>query len=320
MAEGVPEIGSGYGLVAGWPLRLRRRAVALIFAWKALSGAAFRRRTRRAPSVHLFQKVLRLPRREAVRLDRAAMLHDLQAEIEWMALHRRSLGGIRRDMARIAVEGAEILERVAASGRPVILAPLHMGAYVMGLAYTTLRFFPGRPLLILRRRDDMPMETRVMERIREFGVEMRFLKVDERADFLAAVRFAQKGAVIVVFCDLPPAYGAPASMPLFGLPTRFAFGVDALARLTGATVIPWVTIMQPGGDAIRIGRPFEVAGNTTEDREKGVAIIRGHLHAALSRYPQQWHLWPTLPDYLPEGGILPGDPADDRNGAFRSAA
>ncbi len=187
-----------------------------------VTGAARRLRGRAAGTGHagLFTKILRLPRSEAQRLERAAALHDRMTEIEWAALLLRSLPAIRRDMRRIRVEEPETFLRLAETGRPVILAPLHMGAYVGGLAHTMMTYFPGRPMLVLRQRDDMPLETAVIERIREVGVEMRFLQVGNRKDFLSAVRFARNGAVIVVFCDLAPHYGAPAAMPIFGLPTR----------------------------------------------------------------------------------------------------
>ncbi len=160
-------------------------------------------------------------------------------------------------------------------------------------------------MLVLRQRDDMAMETEVIERLREIGTEVRFLTVDRRADFLAAVRYAQKGAVIVVFCDLAPAYGAPAEMPMFGLPFRFAFGTDALARLTGATVVPIATTMDDDGDTVTIGRPFEVRGQAPEERAEVAGLMRRHLQAAIAARPEQWHLWPSLVDYLPSSATVP---------------
>ena len=219
-------------------------------------------------------------------------------------MHRRPIAAIRRDIDRVTVSDPAVMERVAATGRPVILAPLHMGAYVLGLAALTLRYFPGRPMLVLRQRDDMVLETEVMERLRETGADMRFLNVSNRADFLSAVRYAQKGAVIVTFCDLDPSYGAPADMPMFGLPFRFAFGTDTLARLTGATVVPVATTMDDHGDTVGLGQPFEVRGNAPEERAQVAGIMRRHIQAAIAGRPEQWHLWPLLADYLPSSGTV----------------
>lgn len=318
MARETFGIGVGGRSLVRLPLPLRRRAL-----WLAhhVTHAARRVRGRAAGTGHagLFMKILRLPRREAQRLERAAALHDRMTETEWAALLLRSLPAIRRDLRHIRVEDPETFTRLAETGRPIILAPLHMGAYVGGLAHTMLTYFPGRPMLVLRQRDDMPLETAVIERIREVGVEMRFLQVGNRRDFLSAVRFARNGAVIVVFCDLDPSYGASAAMPIFGLPTRFAFGTDTLARLTNAVVVPWVTEMETGGDTIRIGTPFEVYADSAEERARVAGLMRRHIEDCLRRRPEQWHLWSLLSDYLPSSDILP-DAAPGAPDPIRDAA
>ncbi|MBY0299622.1 MAG: hypothetical protein K2X71_26915 [Methylobacterium sp.] len=306
--DAAPPLPPTYGILARLPLRWRRRALEAALAARSLRL----RLSGRADGLGLaemFQAILRLPRREALRLDRAALHHDLVAEVEWRALHTRSLPAILRDLDLVRVDRPELLRRAASTGRPVILAPLHMGSYVLGLASLMVRFFPGRPMLVLRQRDDMAMETQVIERLREIGTEIRFLNVSVRADFLSAVRFAQKGAVVVVFCDLPPAYGAPAAMPMFGRPFSFAFGTDTLARLTGALVVPCATTIERDGDLIQIGQPFEVRSSAPEERAEAARIMARHIRAALTARPEQWHLWSTLGEYLPAAAKVPDDPS-----------
>ena len=312
-------IGAGIRALVRLPLPLRRRALRLAHGLGGLAGRA-RGKGEGTGHAGLFTRILRLPRSEALRLERAAALHDRMTEAEWAALLLRSLPAIRRDLRHVRVEEPATFARLAETGRPVILAPLHMGAYVGGLAHTMLTYFPDRPMLVLRQRDDMPLETAVIERIREVGVEMRFLQVGNRKDFLSAVRFARKGAVIVVFCDLDPSYGAPAAMPIFGLPTRFAFGTDTLARLTDAVVVPWVTEMAMDGDTIRIGTPFEVYGDSAEERARTAGLMRRHIEECLRCRPEQWHLWSLLSDYLPSSDILPDAAAPAAPDPIRDAA
>lgn len=294
MTEIDPRIGVLARRTAGLPLRMRRRILRAQFT---LSG--FLRGFERTGHARLFQRVLRQSSREACRLEREVVLHNLQTEAEWLALLVRSIPALKRDTRHIAVSDPAALERVAATGRPVILTPLHMGAYVLSLACLMVRFFPGRPLLVLRQRDDMPLETAVIERIREVGCEMRFHQVSDRVGFLEAVRFARNGAVVVNFCDLDPAYGAPAPMPVLGLETRFAFGTDTLARLTNALVVPIATTMEPEGDLVRVGPTFEVHTGAPEERARVAALVRTHIEASLRARPEQWHLWSVLQDYLP---------------------
>ncbi|AWN34444.1 lysophospholipid acyltransferase family protein [Methylobacterium radiodurans] len=294
MTEIDPRIGSLARRIAGLPLRMRRRVLRTTFT---LSGLV--RGFEKTGHARLFQRLLRQPSREARRLEREVVLHNVQTEAEWLALLVRSIPALKRDTRRIAVSDPAALERAAATGRPVILTPLHMGAYVLSLACLMIRFFPGRPLLVLRQRDDMPLETAVIERIREVGVEMRFHQVTDRMGFLEAVRFARNGAVIVNFCDLDPAYGAPAPMPVLGLETRFAFGTDTLARLTNALVVPLACTMEPEGDLVRVGPTFEVHSSAPEERARVAALVRAHIEASLRARPEQWHLWSALRDYLP---------------------
>ncbi|MGY2050802.1 hypothetical protein [Methylobacterium sp. JK268] len=308
--DDAPRIPAAYRLLAGLPLPWRRRGLGWGLAAAGLVGR-WRGRRQGLGLADLLQTLLRMPRREALRLDRAAYRHDVAAEVEWCALHRRSVPAILRDLARAQVEEPDLFRRAAASGRPVILAPLHMGGYVTGLACAMVRYFPGRPLVVLRQRDDMSMETEVIGRLREVGIDVRFLTVTNRADFLPAVRFARDArAVLVVFCDLPPAYGAPAAMPMFGRPFRFAFGVDTLARLTGALVMPLATTLERDRDVIRPGQPFEVRGSGPQERAEVAEIMRRHLRAAIEGRPEQWHLWSSIAEYLPESDNLPTNPPE----------
>jgi KDO2-lipid IV(A) lauroyltransferase len=93
-------------------------------------------------------------------------------------------------------------------------------------------------------------------------------------------------------------------MPMFGLPFRFDFGTDTLARLTGATVVPLATTMEDHGDTVSLGQPFEVRGSAPEERATVAGIMRRHVQAAISSRPEQWHLWPSLADYLPSSATV----------------
>ncbi|WP_043351826.1 hypothetical protein [Methylobacterium sp. B1] len=291
--EPISGISRKAALIAGLPLPLRRLALRTVFRVYAAVG-----RSPRSGLADRFERVLRLPRREARRLDREAAFHDALAELEWLALLTRSRAAIQRDLAHVVTQSPEVLRRIAASGEPVILAPLHMGPYVIGLLSILVTFFPGRSVLILRRRDDRPLETRVMERITEFGMPVRFLTVTDRAGYLPAIRYARRGAVIVVFADLPPRYGKPAPMPIFGLPTAFAFGIDSLAHLTGATVVPLAIGAEAGGAVVVPRYPFAVQANDALERGRVADLMRRHIETTIRERPAQWHFWPSLQEYL----------------------
>ncbi len=113
-----PHIPRTYARLASLPLAWRRRGLHALVTGRRLlakdAGDGF---------AATFESVLRLPRREAMRLSREAVLHDVASEIEWCALHKRSIAAIQRDIGRVRVTDPAVMERVAATGRPVILAP-----------------------------------------------------------------------------------------------------------------------------------------------------------------------------------------------------
>ncbi len=244
-------------------------------------------------------KTLRLGNRESRRLDREIAFHDTLTELEWLSLLVRSTDELIADARHVSTEGEATLARAAASGAPVILAPLHMGNYVFGLAATMRTYFPGRRMLILRARDDHEADTRVMERIREIGTEMRFLQVSDKASYAEAVRFVRQGAVVIYFIDLPPSYGGPVDVNLLGQPMQLALGIDSLARVANATVVPLSVTSSLIGDTVHVGRAFEVVDVGRAERMRIAGLVSRHVEGAILRAPGQWHLWPRLDEFVP---------------------
>lgn len=283
-------------LLAGLPLPTRRRALRAF--WHVRSRV-------RPAGLQLgpaLRDVLRVGEREASRLDRDIAFQDTLTQLEWAALLVRSTRQLIADSRYVEILDGGALAQIAASGKPVVLAPLHMGNYVFGLAVAMKTFFPGRPMLILRAREDDAADTRVMERVREIGTEMRFLQVADKADYVEAVRFVRQGAVVIYFVDLPPTYGGPVDVTLFGRPMRLALGIDSLARTAGATVVPLSVASSLHGDRVSVGQPFEVVDTGRSERARVAGLIARHVERAIVRDPGQWHFWPRLEEFAPPRG------------------
>lgn len=283
--------------VAALPLRLRRRALRTL--WLA------QRVTRRLPArgvAPILRQTLRLPRAEAGRLDAETAFSDDLYGLEWLSLVTRSHADIVADWQSVRFADPELIRRVASSGKPVILAPLHMGCFALPFARLIHDFFRDRRMLILRAREDRAVETRVMHRISEMGMEMRFLNVRDKQDYIDAIRFARTGSVIVSFVDLPASYGGPVETTLFGRPIRLAMGIDSLARLTEAAVLPLSITSDCAGDTVRCGQPFEVADSGPETKARVTNLVRRHIETSVLTAPAQWFMWPRLHEFLHEGG------------------
>ena len=279
--------------LAGLPLPTRRRALREFWRLRSLARPAG---LGLGPAL---RDTLRVGEREASRLDQDIAFQDTLTRLEWAALLVRSTRQLIADSRHVEIVDHGALAQIAASGKPVLLAPVHMGNYVFGLAVAMKLFFPGRPMLILRARDDDEADTRVIERIREIGTDMRFLKVSDKADYVDAVRFVRQGAVVIYFVDLPPSYGGPVDVTLFGRPMQLALGLDSLARTAGATVVPLSVVSSLRGDRVSVGRPFEVVDAGRSERARVAGLIARHVESAILCDPGQWHFWPRLSEFAP---------------------
>ena len=237
------------------PVGLRRRAIRCLWHAQCLTGGS--------PDFGLgalFEDVLRVSGRAARQLQREVAFHDLMAASGWRALDRFGRGGFERDLASIAIPEAGTLARLAEAPRPIILAPLHMGAFALPLARMMRDHFGDRRLLILRAGAARGPETGAMQRIGELGIDWRTLDITDKQAYPDAVRFASGRAVIVSFCDLPGRFGSPQPVTLFGRRCALAAGLAALVRLTNAVAVPIAVHSTLGGDQVTLGPTFESHG------------------------------------------------------------
>jgi KDO2-lipid IV(A) lauroyltransferase len=275
------------------PLRTRRRALRLVWNTVRISG-----KLQVFGVENVLKYVLHVSSAEARRIEHEIVYQDMIAIAEWGAVLKRSRLGLERDLDTISFPDREVFEQASRGGNPVIFTPVHMGCFALPFARIMVDHFADRRMLILRAREDRPDETRAMQRISEFGVEMRFLNVNEKHKYLDAIRFAKEGAVIVSFADLPASYGGPARVNLFGKPIQLAMGIGALARLTEATVIPMAVHSTASGDVVRVSRPFETWQKGAQEKARVASIMQRHIEDAIRDTPEQWHMWPRFNEFL----------------------
>jgi KDO2-lipid IV(A) lauroyltransferase len=273
-------------------LPMRRRALRLI--WSA--GRLYR--PQRVEGLRaVLQFAIRVSNAEGARLEAEIHFHDLMATLEWGAVLSRSKAALSRDLASIVIENESLLADLAATRKPIILAPLHMGCYALPFAKMMRDHFADRPMLILRAREDRVEETEAMRRISEIGVDMRFLNVADKQAYMDGVRFARAGAVIVTFVDLPASYGGAVSETLFGRPAQLAMGINSLARVTGADVVPLAVHSSITGDVVRLGRPFESFETGPAEKVRVAGLVRRHIEQSVLAAPEQWHMWARLDEF-----------------------
>ena len=138
----------------------------------------------------------------------------------------------------IQVEGAEHLERLR--GKPVILFAPHFVALDAGL----LRLTMEHPVAGIYSRQKDRLFERLLTRGRTRFGGQGFTRDD---GLRASLRPLRQGSLYYYLPDLD--YGPKRALfvPFFGVPAATVTGMSEIARLTGATVVPCVTRMLPGG-------------------------------------------------------------------------
>lgn len=280
--------------LARLPLRWRRPALRL--AWRM---SLSRRKDVGFGLEPFLEKGLRIGAADARRLAVEHDFHDQLQILEWLASGCRSDAELEQDARFITVNEPGLAERIADSGQSVILAPLHMGIYPVGITYVVWRFFRGRRVLVLRARDDLEENNTAMERLRAVASELMLLNTRNEGDFLEAMRFARKGAVVVSLIDLPHSYGSPADTMLFGQPATIALGLDAMARMLKSIVLPMAVVSRLAGDEVVFGEPFEVWQNAPEERAALARRVGRQIESFVRMAPEQWHMWTRILEFQP---------------------
>lgn len=306
--------------VARLPLRARRHALAAF--WKASAPV------RKDPGFELepvLRRALRVGSGPGRRIARELEFHDVLQKMEWYAGTIMSREQALSDFRRVQVPEHELLSRIAETGEPVVLAPIHMGIFPFALTVLLWRYFAGRRVLILRARDDLEENNIGMERIAEIASEMRILNTRDESAFLEAMRFARKGGVVISLIDLPPDYGSPARTQLFGEPASIALGLDAMARMLKAVVVPLAVVSSLRGETVALGQPFEVIDTSAEARAELALHLGRQIERFVALSPAQWHMWARLSEFrsglAPAPGAAPTDAsARTKEGAAHALA
>ena len=249
----------------------------------------------------IIRLTLQVSERVAHRIEAELVLNDRLQMLEWLAASSRTEAELADDDTHVRVADPTIFTRLAESGTPVVLAPLHMGIFSLGIMHIAHTYFRGRRILVLRAREDRETSAAAMKRLERVASEFRILNIRNTAEFMPAMRFAREGALIVCLVDLPASYGNPADVRLFNKPARIALGVDSIARMTGGMVVPMAVASSVTGDLVTNGRPFDVVSGAQTERWQVAERIAAEIQRFVHCNPSHWHMWARLGEFMPEG-------------------
>ena len=202
---------------------------------------------------------------------RRAFEHFALSFVEFLRLgHPRPARGAQG----VEVVGHEHLAHARASGRGVILISAHVGNWECGAAWLAAR--TPRLHLLARPHSSAGVQRFFERRRRAIGVR----SLGERPLWRQAARALRDGEWVALMADRPGERGG-----------SVCAWAAALARRTGALVLPAVIVRRPGGYAALIGAPV------AHERGRPLAL-REPIRAFLRRYPTQWSAFEPLPDGL----------------------
>lgn len=192
-------------------------------------------------------------------------------------------------VSAVEIQGEEHLEAARATGRGVIVLSAHLGNWEWGAAWLAAR---GPRVHIVARPHASPRVERLFRRLRHgWGVSM----LPAHAPWRDATRALRRGEWVAVMADRPARGGPDGARS--GSACAFA---AALARRTGALLLPAVMIHRPGR---RYAACFEPA--LVLSRARADALDHGHgtdvgalLRGVLRRYPGQWCAFEPVPEAL----------------------
>ncbi|HEY2955384.1 MAG TPA: lysophospholipid acyltransferase family protein [Candidatus Eisenbacteria bacterium] len=204
---------------------------------------------------------------------RSAFEHFALTFTDFLRLAR--LGSEALDRA-IEVRGAEHLAAARASGRGVILLSAHIGNWEWGAAYLGAR--GTRLHVVARPHPSAPVEEFFARRRRRWGVR----PLAARPLWTRAAEALRRREWVALMGDR----GAP------GARGSVSDWAEALARRTGALVLPAVMVRLAVGRYAACFDPPLAAGARVRDRFRA-AVLR-HLE----RHPGQWCAFEPLPEGL----------------------
>jgi Kdo2-lipid IVA lauroyltransferase/acyltransferase len=152
--------------------------------------------------------------------------------------------GASRIAQLVRIEGLEHL--MAAAQRPVILLAPHF----VGLDAGATRLSMEREAVSIYSRQKDPF---IDQLLRRYRTRFRPVRLHVRQEGIRAViRDLRRGLPLYYLPDQDYGLRESIFVPFFGVPAATITGVSRIAKLTGAQVIPAVTLLLPGAQGYRV--------------------------------------------------------------------
>ena len=244
----------------------------------ALFGLA--RRRRHIVLVNLRLCFPELAVRQRVRLARAHCQVLARSMLERGLLWWASPARLQR---LTTVDGDDRLRALLDAGRPVLMLTPHFVGLDAGGAAIAMRHDSASIYAV----QSDPVFDRLLYRgRRRFGDQLLLSRQDS---VRASVKAMKSGRPLYYLPDMDFGRRDSIFVPFFGVPAATVPGLSRLARLAGATVVPVVTRLLPGGKgyAVTVGEPWQ--DFPSNDIEADTRRMNAWIEAAVRTMPEQYY-------------------------------
>jgi KDO2-lipid IV(A) lauroyltransferase len=193
---------------------------------------------------------------------------------------RAWFGSIAPLRGRATIEGLEILQRLQAEGRGVILISGHF----MTLEICGRLLCDHVPLAGMYRAHEAPAFEWAVRRGRLRYAAAMF----RREELRAAIRHLKQGGILWYAPDQDMRGKDTVFVPFFGIPAASITATHQLARVSGAAVVPFFHRRIGGDYELRIGEPL--ADFPSSDPAADTARVNAQIEAMVRAAPDQY-LW-----------------------------
>ena len=250
----IARVGSGMGALMFWLIPERRKVTRINLAkcFPSMSDA------------------------ERERLARAHFRIFVRAFIE-----RGVLWWAPAERVRDLVKLEEVEHLRALAGKPVIVFAPHFAGIDAGGMRLSQDF---QMVSMYSRQKDQRFDRILFEGRTRFGIRL----VSRQDGIRKALRIMQAGAPFYYLPDLDFGPRSSVFVPFFGVPAATVTGLSYIARITGASVVPCVTRMLPGGGYVaRLYRAWSdyPSGDDAADARRMNAFIEERV----LEMPEQYH-------------------------------
>lgn len=214
---------------------------------------------------------------------RANFRHYGQTLVEFLVMRRWTREQLER---RVALRGLEKVDEALARGQGLIIVTAHYGNWEL-LASRTAR--AGYSVNVIARDADDPATNEIINSIRG---DCGYRVISRRGSARPALEILRRNELLAILLDQNTISGA-VCVPFFGFPAATAPGPAALARRTGAPIIPVFSRRETTGRHVATFLP-PIDYELTDDKERDIYEITARVTAAIEAQiradPSQW-LW-----------------------------